>query len=146
MGRKAERRGEIDNAPARRSQMRKHRLRDQDRAQHIGVQNGADIRGVHSAQGTIRCDAGAVDQDIHVAKTRDGIGGDPQGRIAVSNVALHYQASSAGSYNFRGQAFGCVAAGLVADGYVAAGRGQAARNSGADAARTAGDQRYLATQ
>jgi hypothetical protein len=42
------------------------------------------------------------------------------------------------------QICGGIAARLVADRHLAAGRGEAARNRGADAARTTGDQRDLA--
>jgi hypothetical protein len=106
---------------------------------NIGVQDCADERGVHGPQGTIGPDAGAVDQDIDAAETRDGIVGNPLRRIGVGDVALHGQALSTGCRDFRGQTCGCVAARLVADRHLAAGRGEAPRNRGADAARTAGD-------
>ncbi len=97
-------------------------------------------------KGTIRRDAGAVDQDIDAAETSDGVGGDPLCRIGIGDVALHGQALSTGCCDFRGEIFGCIAARLVADRHMDAGCGEAARNPGADSARTAGNQRDLAAQ
>lgn len=82
---------------ARRAQVRENRLRREQRAAHVDVEDGGVLVGGDGAEGLGEFDAGVVDEDVDGRAESGGRGGDDLGgRVDGAGVGLDFDGCGAG--------------------------------------------------